>query len=84
MDFKPLVIFTAISFCLQVLLSIFYSIKIVDQSQVANNLNKELTQVIVKNQQLEIQLSQLSSLSHLVNSNQNQNYIPITTVINLY
>ncbi len=83
MSLKPLTILAAFSFCLQVIFSIIYSIKVVDLSQLANVSNQNLTQATIINQQLEINLSELNSLSTLFSQTEGKNYTPVNTVVNL-
>ena len=83
MRLKLLVILTAVSLFCQVGFGIYYSVAIVDQNTLINTLKSEQNQLTITNQQLEIQLSQLNSLSNFLEYTKNKPYLPITSSINL-
>lgn len=83
MTLKLLVIFTSVSLLCQVVFGIYYSVAIVDQNTLINTQEFELRQLTIKNQQLEIRLSSLNSLSNYLDYTGNKAYTPITSSINL-
>jgi hypothetical protein len=83
MSLKPLIVLAAVSFCCQIGFSVFYSIKIVDQSLLINTLETNLNQITIANQQLEIKLAKLGSLSSVVDQIKDKNYVPISSSVNL-
>lgn len=83
MRLKYLVILTVISFLCEVIFGIYYSISIVDQNVLFNSQETNLGQLTIENQQLEIKLSTLGSLSHTLDFAQSKSYVPVSTSINL-
>lgn len=83
MSLKLLVIITAVSLFVQVIVSLYYSVAIVNQNILINTQETNLDQLTTVNQQLEIRLATLNSLSNILEYSQNKPYIPITSSINL-
>jgi len=84
MALKPLVIFTVLSFFCQIIFSIYYSTAIVDQNILVNAQLSDLGRLTINQQQLEIKLSTLNSLSHILNYTQNKTYTPVTSTVDLH
>jgi hypothetical protein len=83
MRLKFLVIFTVFSLLCQVIFGIYYSVVIVDQNILYNTHESAENRLTVQNQQLEINLSSLNSLSNTLNFAQNKPYSPINSTVNL-
>ena len=83
MSLKLLTILTIISFCCQVIFSIYYSTTIVDQNTLINDQQTVLDRLIIKNEQLRITFSDLNSLSTIVKFSQTGLNSPITSSVNL-
>jgi hypothetical protein len=84
MSLKPLAVLTALSFCCQIVFSIYYATTIVDQNSLFNLQQTELNRLTIKNQQLVIELSGLNSLSTFVKFSQTHLYTPINSSVSLY
>ena len=83
MRLKYLVIFTVFSLLCQVIFGIYYSVGIVDQNILFNTHESDISRLTVQNQQLEISLSTLNSLSNTLKFAQNKPYSPINSTVNL-
>jgi len=84
MSLKPLTLIAAVSFCCQVIFSIYYSTSIVDQNSLINIQQTNLDQLIIKNEQLQIKLSALNALPTVEEFTRNKFYTPVTSSMNLY
>jgi hypothetical protein len=83
MPLKLLVIFTVASIVCQIIFSIYYSIAIVDQNTLINTRESNLEQLNIDNQQLEIKLSTLNSITNYLDITGNKAYTPVSSSINL-
>ena len=83
MRLKYLVIFAAFTLFCQVFFAIYYSVSIVDQNVLFNTQESNLNRLTITNQQLEIKLSSLNSLSNTLNYANGKPFIPINSSINL-
>lgn len=83
MKIKVLVFTTALSFLFQILFSIYYSIKIVDENSQFNNHQKILQDISIQHQHLEIETAKLQSLSSLVQSSTKFSFLPVKSILDL-
>jgi hypothetical protein len=83
MSLKFLTLFAIITLLCQVIFGIYYSTAIVDQNSLFDANQSALSRLTADNQQLEIRLSSLNSLSHTLLFSDNKTLIPINSTINL-
>jgi|GEM_PF-5316355 len=83
MKIRLLVIFASITFVLQIVFSIYYSIKIVDENTEINDYQKRLNESKNSHQKLQNQFSERNSLKYIKTFQSNRTYIPINSSLNL-
>ena len=80
---KPLFLFIFSLIIFQVIFSFFYSSEIINQNNLINQNQINLRSVKIKNQELEKELSALSSLSRIEATASQKNYKNLKEIINL-
>lgn len=78
-----LIVILVAVFIIQIFFSFFYSSEIITQNNLLNTNQETLQKLKIKNQELEITLSQLTSLQNLNEQIKSKNYLPIIQEINL-
>jgi hypothetical protein len=83
MRIKILFLLTVIIFSGQILFSVYYSLKIVDENSKVNTLQDEYNKLMIVNQNLENSLNDSDSIRNLLKITQNKPFPAITKTIDL-
>ena len=80
---KPFFLLIFFLIIIQVVFSFYYSSEIINQNNLINQNQITLQSSKIKNQELEVKLASLSSLSKIEASASSQNYINLKETLNL-
>lgn len=83
MKLKALLILGLLAFTCQIGYSIYFSIKIVDENTLINQLQSKLNQVEIDRQSIKIQLATINSLETINRYAASKTLVPINSSVNL-